>query len=57
MVTEDKQLAVFLGSIHSTGLFIMNTTLPLGVSTEKGCRQAILPIRFAQGSVACHRVS
>ena len=57
VATEEKQLAVFLGRIHSTWLFIMSTTLPLGVSTEKGCRQAILPIRFAQGSVACHRVS
>lgn len=57
METEDKQLAIFLGSIHSDGLFIINTTLPLAVSTEKACRQAFFPIRFAQGSVASHRVS
>ncbi len=57
METEDKQLVIFLGSTHSDGLFIMNTTLPLAISTEKGCRQAVLPVRFAQGSVAGHRVS
>lgn len=57
MEAEDKQLAISLGSIHSDGLFFMNTTLPLAVSTEKGCRQAVLPARSAQGSVAGHRVS
>lgn len=57
METEDKQLAIFLGSSHSDGLFIINTTLPLAVSTEKSCRQAFFPVRFAQGSIASHRVS
>lgn len=55
--TEDKQLAIFLRSVHSDRLIIMNTTLPLAVSTEKGCRQAVFSIRFAKGSVAGHRVS
>ena len=38
-------------------LFVMNTTLPLAVSTVKACREALLPVRFATGCVAGHRVS